>query len=236
MANLRKGVLNKVSNFLEKQNYEYEVIIVDDGSRDGSIEFIEDFVKENRSYKLIKISHKGKGGAVTAGMLRALGKYILFTDMDQATPIEELNKLLPYFEESYDIVIGSRNTQRKGSPLLRQIISRLAIILRKFLIGLGSISDTQCGFKMFKKEVAEKLFSQVNTLHNGFKEIKGSAVAAGFDIELLYLAQKKGYTIKEVPVNWLYVESRRVNPITDSVEGFFDLIKIRLNIYKGIYE
>src|SRR5579872_6210259 len=95
MANLQKGVLDKVKSFLEKQKYAYEVIVVDDGSKDGSDSFVEKFTKTNKAFSLLKNSHTGKAGAVTAGVLHAKGKYILFTDMDQATPIEEIDKLLP---------------------------------------------------------------------------------------------------------------------------------------------
>jgi len=236
MANLRKGVLDKIEKFLKTKKYEYEVIIVDDGSTDGSIEFAQNFVKENDNFKLLKNTHLGKAGAVTAGMLAATGEYVLFTDMDQATPIEEVNKLLPYFEEGYDVVIGSRKTTRKGSPLSRQVISRAAIILRKLIVGLGEISDTQCGFKAFKRDAAQKLFVRIHELHHGFKKISGSAVTSGFDVEILYLAQKMGYKIKEVPIEWLYVETRRVNPVKDSAEGLIDLFKIKANILFGKYK
>lgn len=239
MANLQKGVLDKVERFLNKKKFKYEVIIVDDGSTDGSVEFIENFAKENPQFKLIKNPHLGKAGAVTTGVLSSEGKYVLFTDMDQAAPIEEVEKLLPYFDPSaggFDVVIGSRNTKRKGSPLVRVAISRAAIILRKLIIGINDISDTQCGFKAFKNEAAKKLFTRVKNIHNGFKKISGSAVTAGFDIELLYLAHIMGYKIKEVPVDWLYVETRRVNPIKDSIEGVFDLLTIKLNYFKGKYK
>lgn len=235
MANLQKGVLDKVEHFLEKKKISYEVIVVDDGSLDGSVEFVDEFTKENSKFKLLKNSHLGKAGAVTAGMLAARGQYILFADMDQATPIEEVNRLLPYFEQGYDIVIGSRSSRRRGSPLSRVIISKATIILRKLIIGINEISDTQCGFKVFKRDAAVKLFTKIKELHHGFRKISGSAVTAGFDMELLYLAQKMGYKIKEVPVSWLYVETRRVNPLHDSIDGFIDLIKIKLNALKGRY-
>src|SRR5688572_25982756 len=104
MANLQKGVLDKIEHFLERQGYKYEVIIVDDGSNDGSWEFIENFIKnENGNFRLIKNNHMGKAGAVTAGMLEAKGDFNLFTDMDQATPIEEVKKLLPLVEGDFDI-------------------------------------------------------------------------------------------------------------------------------------
>lgn len=235
MANLQKGVLDKVSHFLEKKKYTYEVLIVDDGSIDGSIEFAEKFVKTNPSFRLIKNQHTGKAGAVTSGVLQSNGEYVLFTDMDQATPIEEVEKLLPCFKEDFDIVIGSRSTSRKGSPWTRLVMARGMIILRSILVGLNGITDTQCGFKMFKREVAKRLFTKVQKLHNGFSQIHGSNVTAGFDVELLYLAEKMRFKIKEVPVNWLYVETRRVNPLTDSIEGLIDLIKIKWNDLQGKY-
>ncbi len=235
MANLQKGVLDKVSHYLLKQEYSFEVIIVDDGSTDGSIEFIDKFIKENANFRLIKNRHTGKAGAVTVGMLDGKGKYLLFTDMDQATPIEEVEKLIPYFKKGYDIVIGSRNSKREGAPWTRILMARGMIFLRTLIIGLQGIDDTQCGFKMFEKDASKKLFSTLSKLHNGFKEVTGSSVTAGFDVELLYLAQKMGYKIKEVPVSWLYVETRRVNPIKDSVQGFLDLLKIKQNAIKGRY-
>lgn len=236
MANLQKGVLDKVQHFLDKKKIAYEVIIADDGSTDGSVEFIEDFIKENQHFYLIKNPHYGKAGAVTTGMLKAKGKYRLFTDMDQATPIEEIDKLLPYLESGkYDIAIGSRSTVRKGAPGTRLFISRSAIILRKFIIGISDITDTQCGFKMFTAESAEKVFTKLLKLKNGFQKVKGNAITFGSDIEILYLAINYKYKIKEVPVNWLHVETRRVNTIRDAIQGVKDLIKIKRNVLDGKY-
>jgi len=234
MANLRKGVLEKIDSFLRKQKYTWEVVIVDDGSNDGSLEFVEKFVKESSNFKLLKNAHLGKAGAVTAGMLEGKGDYILFTDMDQATPIEEINNLLKYIKD-YDVVIGSRNSKRQGAPLSRLIMANSMIILRKIIVGVSGINDTQCGFKLFKKEAAKKIFGKINLLKKGYHQISGSAVTAGFDVEVLLLAQQMGYKIKEVPVEWLYVETRRVSPVKDSVDGLLDLFKIRLNKIKGYY-
>jgi dolichyl-phosphate beta-glucosyltransferase len=210
MANLRKGVLEKVSHFLEKKKYSYEVIIVDDGSTDGSVDFVQKFTKENPSFKLIKSTHTGKAGAVTKGMLEATGKYILFTDMDQATPIEEVDKLLPFAEKGFEVVIGSRYNTREGSPWSRKLMSSGWRILRDMVIGL-EMADTQCGFKLFTNIAAKTLFGKLNDIHHGYSQVYGSSVSAGFDVELLFLAKKMGYKIKEVPVSWLYVETRRVN-------------------------
>lgn len=235
MANLQKGVLDKVNNYLLKQKYTFEVIIVDDGSRDGSAEFIREFSKDHKNFRLIESKHTGKAGTVTKGMLSGRGEYLLFTDMDQATPIEEVSKLHPYFHDGYDIVIGSRKTRRQGSPLIRRFISRANMVLRKVVVGLPEISDTQCGFKAFTKEAAQNLFTRINKLHNNFKTISGSSVTSGFDVELLYLAEKMGYKIKEVPVRWLYVETRRVNPVKDSVDGVLELVRIKQNALNGKY-
>jgi len=234
-ANLQKGVLDKVEHYLSKQKYTWEVIVVDDGSTDGSVEFVEKFVKDNPKFNLIKNNHTGKAGAVTKGVLSSNAEFILFTDMDQATPIEEIGKLLPFLQKGYDVVIGSRNSKRKGAPWTRLVMARGMMVLRTILVGISGISDTQCGFKVFRNTVAKKLFKKVFDINNGFKEISGSKVSAGFDVELLYLAQKMGYKIKEVPVNWLYVETRRVSPLKDSIDGLFDLFKIKMNSIKGIY-
>jgi dolichyl-phosphate beta-glucosyltransferase len=236
MANLQKGVLDKIAHFLEKKGVSYEVIIADDGSKDGSVDFIDKFTKDNPHFFLIKNPHYGKAGAVTTGMLQAKGKYRIFTDMDQATPIEEVDKLLPYLESGkYDIAIGSRNSERKGAPMIRLFISKNSVLLRKLIIGLPEISDTQCGFKMFTSAAAEDIFSRYKKLKHGFEKIKGTAITFGSDIELLYLAKKHGYKIKEVHVEWLHVETRRVNPVRDSIQGVMDLLRIKRNILTGKY-
>lgn len=235
MANLQKGVLDKMLQFLKKKKFSFEMIVVDDGSKDGSVEFVEAFAKEHSELTIIKNKHLGKAGAVTTGMLKALGKYHLFTDMDQATPIEELDKLLPFLEKDFAVAIGSRSTTRKGAPLTRQFISRSNIILRKLIVGLPKITDTQCGFKMFTKEASVNIFQKIFDMHQGFTKISGSSVASGFDVELLYIADKMGYKIKEVPVHWLYVETRRVNPVKDSIKGLQALFEIRLNRMRNKY-
>jgi glycosyltransferase involved in cell wall biosynthesis len=235
MGNLQKGVLSKVQRYLDKQTFSYEVIIVDDGSKDGSREFVKKFAKEEEEFTLIENSHSGKAGAVTTGMLSAKGDYILFCDMDQATPIEELEKLLPFLNKGYDVVIGSRKGNRRGAPWTRKIMAKGMMVLRSTIVGLPEISDTQCGFKLFKKDAAKKIFEKEKILHHGFKNKKGSSVTAGFDIELLYIGKEMGYKIKEVPVEWLYVETRRVSPLKDSYEGFLELFKIRKNIIERKY-
>jgi len=235
LANLQKGILEKVKNYLEEEKINFEVIVVDDGSDDGSREFVEKFASKHKQFRLLTNSHMGKAGAVTAGVLEAKGDYVLFADMDQATPIEELSKLLPYGSSGYDIVIGSRSGTRRGAPWTRRLMSGGMMTLRSILVGFPEIKDTQCGFKLFSKRAAHDIFSKIKSIHNGFKSIKASSVTPGFDVELLYIGSKLGYKIKEVPVAWLFVETRRVSPIRDSIDGLTDLMRIRLNITKGIY-
>ena len=236
MANLQKGVLDKVVGFLDKKKFSYEVLISDDGSKDGSLAFVERFIRANPNVSLLKNTHMGKAGAVTAGMRKARGKFVLFTDMDQATPIEEIDKLLPFLvEKKADIAIGSRTYKHMGYPFSRLALHEGMILVRKMIVGMGNIHDTQCGFKMFSHEACHTLFTKMYELHHGFSHINGSAVTAGFDVELLLLAQLAGYTVKEVPVRWSYVETRRVNPVKDSVDAVLYLFNIRMNKGNGKY-
>lgn len=233
--NLNLGVLEKVNRYLTGQKYSWEVIIVDDGSTDKSVSLIENFIAKHPGVSLIKNPHQGKAATIITGILAASGRYVLFTDLDQATPIKEVDKFFPWFKKGFDVVIGSRNATRQGAPFSRILMARGFIILRNLFLGLKNITDTQCGFKAFKKETSEVLFEKLK-LYGQKKLVSGSHVSAGFDIEMLFLAQKLGFKIKEVPVEWHYVETRRVNPIKDSWCGFLDLLKIRLNSLRGLYE
>lgn len=234
-ANLAKGSLEKLARFLGSRHPCFEVVVVDDGSTDGSLACLRDFVSVNPRFRLIEHQHVGKAGAVTAGVLATCGERILFTDMDQATPIVELEKLLPAFEQGYDVVIGSRANVREGAPLSRQVMARGMALLRSSLVGLTDIADTQCGFKLFSKRAAATIFAEYRAIHHGFRQISGSSVTASFDVEILYLARWRGYRIKEVPVEWHYVDTNRVNPTRDALKGVRDLALMRLRILKGDY-
>lgn len=234
-VNLQKGVLFKINEFLSKQNFSWEVLLVDDGSQDYSISHIEKFIKNHRNFNLIKNKHRGKAQAVISGVQKAKGDTVLFSDMDQATPIEEVDKLLPYLAKNYDVVIGSRNSNRHGAPLLRLFMARGFMFLRRFILGLKNISDTQCGFKLFSQKAAKEIFSRLR-LYSSKSITSGPMVTAGFDVELLYIAQKLEFRIKEVPVYWCYVETRRVNPITESINGLMDMLKLKFYDIKGLYK
>ena len=233
-TNIRLGALDKVSRYLEKQPFTWEVYLVDDGSKDGSPKLLDAFVKSNPGFTVIHNPHRGKAGTVITGMLAAKGSIVLFTDLDQATPISELTKILPWFDKGYDVVIGSRNRRREGAPLSRVIMARGFMILRGIILGLKGITDTQCGFKAFKRTAAKEIFTRLE-LYGTSAEVSGPMVTAGFDIEALFLANKMGYKIKEVPVEWHYVETRRVNPIKDSWQALVDMVRIRMNALRGNY-
>lgn len=230
-ANLKRGVLEDVGNFLDKLKIEYEIIVVDDGSTDDSVELIKKS-SQKKPCKLIQNPHGGKADAVMTGMLKAEGEIILFTDMDQATPINQIEKFIPKFEEGYDIVIGSRQG-RKGAPLIRKLSAWGFSLLRGIILGLP-FKDTQCGFKAFEKNTVEKILPKIKS-EWGTVHFKGGAVNAGFDVELLYLAKKFGFKISEIPVEWNYVDTERVQVIKDAMAAIYDMFRIRWNDLKGKY-
>lgn len=223
--NLKKGNLDRIFNFLKKKNFSWEVIIIDDGSDDRTVFLISRYLNKNRNLILIKNPHQGKAYSIITGIKKARGDWLAFSDFDLATPIEELDKLLFHINR-FDIIIGSRNNQRKGAPLIRKIMAVGFMFLRDFFINLGGLRDTQCGFKIFKREVALKIINNLKVFKIG-KKVKGPSVSAGFDLEFLYLAKKSGYKIKEIPVFWQYAETRRVNFIKDSLETISDILKIK---------
>lgn len=231
--NIRLGALDRVSRYLERVAYSWEVIVVDDGSTDATRRLLGEF-RSNKGFTVIENPHQGKAATVITGMLAARGAIVLFTDLDQAAPIREVEKLLPWFEKGYEVVIGSRSDRREGAPMLRLLMARGFMMLRTIMLGLGGIRDTQCGFKAFRRDIAHDIFGRLKLYGTGHR-VSGSMVTAGFDIEVLFLARKLGYRIQEVPIEWHYVETRRVNPLKDSWQALLDILKIRLNAWRGWY-
>lgn len=230
--NLNDGVLDLVADYLVKQDFTYEVILVDDGSTDETVAIIERQIKNKNGFRLIKNPHGGKAVTVMTGMLAAGGEIIMFSDMDQATPLSEIEKFFPKFEEGFDIVIGSRHG-RKGAPLIRKITAWGFSFLRNLILGLP-FSDTQCGFKAFNNKSAQSVFPKILKMWQSAR-VKGAAVNAGFDVETLFLGKKRGLKIVEVPVNWHYVGTERVQLIKDAIEAIRDMVRIRLNDWQGKY-
>ncbi len=211
--------LSRVQEFLEPL-LTFEVIVVDDGSRDKTREAVRAFADDNPRVRLLALPrNQGKGAAVRAGMLSATGDRILFMDADLATPIEEVEKFLPLMDAGADVVIGTRADRasdiRVRQPLPRELMGRgFNLIVRTLL--LGGFRDTQCGFKLFTRSSAQLLFSQ-QTL-DGF----------AFDVEILLCARQAQLDIKEVPVVWFHEDDSKVSPITDASRMFVDLVGLRL--------
>ncbi len=135
--NLQKGVLFKIDSFLSGEKFNWEVVVVDDGSNDQSILYLEKFIKNHPRFILIKNKHQGKAQAVMAGVAKAAGEMILFTDMEQTNPIEEMDKLIPYLKHGFEVIIGSSRDQRRGAPLLRPVMAQGIIFLRRLILGLA---------------------------------------------------------------------------------------------------
>jgi len=218
--------LPEVIQFVEAQDYEAEVLVVDDGSVDRTPEIAEEFSTKHPCVRLIRAEHGGKGHAVQVGMLQARGEYALLCDADLAMPITELPKFLPPQQNSYQVAIGSREVAgavRYNEPAYRHLMGRVFNWLVK-VMAVPGFEDTQCGFKCFHRSVTRDLFSSQTIA--GF----------GFDVEILYVAQKRGYRIIEVPIHWYYQAESKVHPVRDTVRMFRDILRVRQNDQLGFYE
>jgi dolichyl-phosphate beta-glucosyltransferase len=201
------------------QDVSYEIIIVDDGSTDDTLSLGQLLEQHDRNLRTLACPHKGKGAAVRMGMLNARGRYVLFMDADGATPLSEIPRLLVALERGHQIAIGSRVAQNPGdvtveTSLHRRIIGR-AFALFVNVLAVSGIGDTQCGFKMFRREVIKPLFSR--------QRLDGFA----FDVELLYIARQLHLSTVEIPVNWRNQPGSKVSLVADSVRMLRDLSKIR---------
>jgi dolichyl-phosphate beta-glucosyltransferase len=195
-----------------------EVIVVDDGSRDDTASVATE-VSGGRVRVLRQPQNRGKGAAVRRGMLEAKGEHILFMDADLSTPIEELEKVLGYARQGYDVVIGSRAMHdsdiRQRQPRARELMGRAFNKIVQTLV-MNGIRDTQCGFKLFSARAAHDIFNKLTV--DGF----------AFDVEALILAKKLGFKIKEVPVVWFHAPQSKVSPVTDAARMFRDILMLRL--------
>ena len=223
--------------YLGRQPYRAEVVVVDDGSEDNTAAQVEALSTPETPTRLIRNPHMGKGATVRTGMLAGQGRYILYSDADFSTPIDEIEKLLPWLEDKgYQIAIGSREGQgarRIGEPGYRHLMGRVFNTLVR-IIALRQFADTQCGFKCFTHTAAHDLFRQVQLYGEDAEQVKGARVT-GFDVEVLYLALKRGYKVREVPVKWIYFSGSKVSPATDSLRLLMDVVKVRLNDLQGKY-
>lgn len=236
LQNLQRGVLDEVISYLQSQSYTWEVLLSDDGSTDGTLVELQQFADQHPQVKVLANVHAGKAPTVKAGMLAAQGKWRLFTDFDQSTPLTEVEKLLEYTEHGYDVIIGSREmvgAMRDHEPWYRRLMGRGFNILVQ-IIAVPGILDTQCGFKLFSQKATETLFPQLVVYGTGAQ--REDAFTGAFDVELLFLAIQHGFTIREIPILWRHAETNRVSPIKDSFRMFRDILRIRLAAMRGVYD
>jgi len=224
---LIQDTLLEVNDFLCKQKYNYEIIVVDDGSKDNTFFVSEDLKKEVKFLSTVKNNKNcGKGYSVRKGMLLAKGKRRLFMDADSSTSINQVNNFMPFLDNNYDLAIGDRRLKNskitKRQAFYKETLGNIGNILIKTLI-ISDINDTQCGFKLFSGEFVEKFFPKLKI--NRW----------GFDIEILAVADKFGYKIKTVPIVWKNREKSNVH-LKDYFFTLLELFKIKINIIRKIYE
>lgn len=216
--------LERVFSFLEKQSFSSEVIVVENGSNDQTLEITQRFAKHHQNLRVIQ-SERGKGAAVKLGMLEATGDYRFMCDADLSMPIEEVTKFIPPALNNFDIAIASREAKgavRYNEPRYRHLGGRaINFIIQLFI--LPSLNDTQCGFKCFSAKVVEDIFN-LQTL-NGWS----------FDIELLYIARRRKYSIKEIPIHWVHHPDTKISAVRDALRMIQDIFRIHANAWRGIY-
>lgn len=220
--------LVKIDVFLQKQDYEAEVIIVENGSKDRTYEVSQEYAQKYDYIRVIQSPDnlRGKGLAVKQGMLAARGDWRFICDADLSMEIDDLVYFLPPYVEDYDVIIASREThgaKRIDEPAYRHFMGRINNIIIK-LVAISDFEDTQCGFKMFRRNVAEDLF-KVQRM-NGI----------GFDVELLFIAKRRGYKVKEVPITWYYDPYSTMRLWDDSIKMLKEIWEIRQNWRNGVYD
>lgn len=236
-ANLERGVLTQMADYLKSVKYSWEVIINDDGSTDGGDKIIENFVQKHSGFKMIRGQHGGKAAGIWNGIQVAQGEFVLFTDMDQSTPLGEVEKLLPWFDKGYDVVFGSRGKMRNNFSLVRQLSSWAFRSFRGIML-LPNVVDTQCGFKSLKTTVAKQIFPLLSVIKNRRVVSKGWTVSA-FDVELLFLSEKLGYKLKEIDVIWKNEDtsiSKQKSFVSESLDMLKQIIQVKLNDLSGKYD
>jgi len=219
--------LRDIDAYLRKQDYEYEIIVVNDGSRDGTVEVTNALMREIANLRLIdNRKNRGKGYAVRQGMLEAKGAYRVFSDADNSTSITHVGRMWPEFGKGFDIVIGSRDIEGAviavRQPWWRQRLGDVFNLVVQLLSGLWGIWDTQCGFKGFSARAAHEIFSRARI--NRW----------AFDVEVLVIAKKLGYQIQEVPVTWVNDKQSKVR-LSGMVKMLLEVLQISMNNLIGKY-
>ncbi len=215
------ATLARIVDWARDAKRSIEVLVVDDGSSDETCRVVDDFARGEPSVRLLRQPrNKGKGASVKRGMLEAKGAYVLFSDADLSSPIEEVDRLMGYIEQGADVVIGSRSLPdsdiRTRQPRFRETMGRTFNRIVRIATGLP-FHDTQCGFKLFTHKAAQSVFREL------------TVERFAFDVEMLLIAQDQHLRVREVPVVWAHAENSRVSPITDSARMFRDVLRVRLS-------
>ena len=218
--------LEQIATFVNGHSIDVEVLVVDDGSQDNTAALVDEYHDRYPFVSVIRNPHRGKGYAVKTGMLQGSGEYLFLCDADLSMSIDQvLTFLPPHQQQNYDIVIGSREVQgarRFDEPSYRHLMGR-GFNWIVHLFAVRGFQDTQCGFKSFKRTVARDVFA-LQTM-DGF----------GFDVEILFIAQRKGYQIFELPIDWRHVSNSRISPLKDTFRMLCDVLHVRWNGWRGLY-
>jgi dolichyl-phosphate beta-glucosyltransferase len=230
-----ESTLDQAWSFLTDTGEPFELIVIDDGSTDGTAAVARLFAQDHPATTIQTIPHAGKAAAVRAGMLSASGEFVAFTDADLATPLSYLDGFVKLAVKDADIVIGSREgaeARRIGEPWYRHLMGRVFNRMVQLLI-LPGIEDTQCGFKLFRREAAQAILQRA-LLYQNAETVSGPRVTA-FDVELLVIARTLGLRVICVPVIWTYGTQSKVNPVRDTLYNARDILQVRLNRTFGRY-
>lgn len=222
-----RPTLNELLRFAREQKWDFEILVVNDGSSDDTAQIVREYSEMHPQVLLVENpGNHGKGYSVRNGMMHARGDICLFTDADLSSPMTEAQKLFDAIEHGADIAIGSRwlrtELQTERQPLYRQVFGRVFNLALRLILGLR-FADTQCGFKAFRRDAAQRIFP--------LQKIE----RWGFDPEILFLAQRAGMRIVEVPVLWAHSEGTRLHPFRDGLRMFIEVLRIRRNAMTGEY-
>ena len=220
------GTLEQVFRFLAGQDFPADVIVVENGSNDRTYEIAREFTERHPALRVIQNDWRGKGLAVQRGVKEAKGEYVFLCDADLSMPIEEIGKFLPPQLLNADIAIASREAHgavRYNEPYYRHFTGRVFNTLIRWLV-LPKLQDTQCGFKCIRAETARDIFR--------YQTLTGWA----FDVELLFIARRHGYSVVEIPIHWYFNADSKISVLRDSLRMFLDLLAIRRNARRGLYD
>jgi glycosyltransferase involved in cell wall biosynthesis len=218
--------LEQVFAFVASRDYAVEVLVVENGSTDRTLSVAQEYARANPVLRVLHEDGRGKGLAVQRGMLEARGEYRMMCDADLSMPVEEITKFLPPACSGFDVAIGSREargSRRYDEPRYRHLGGRLINLIIRLLI-LPELQDTQCGFKCFQAAAALELFKR--------QTLPGWS----FDIEMLFVARRRGYRIVEIPIDWYYRSESKVSALRDAIRMIQDIFRIRANAGRGVYD